>query len=67
MKNKELIIDTVGVALTILIVVVCSLVVSGCTSNKHEQMYHLLYKEPSTAYKSPTIKDYKDDDDMCSS
>ncbi|MAH51691.1 hypothetical protein CMI37_38090 [Candidatus Pacearchaeota archaeon] len=69
MKNKELImIDVVGVALTILIVAVCSLLVSGCASNKQETEYDLLYREPpSVAYKSPTIKDYKDDDDMCES
>jgi hypothetical protein len=62
MKNKELIIiDTVGVVLTILMVAICSIVLSGCASNKQEpEMHDLLYREtPNLAYKSITIKDYK--------
>ena len=61
-------IDAVGVALTILIVAVCSLVVSGCTSNKQEpETYDLLYRDsPNVVYKSITIEDYKAED-VCSS
>jgi hypothetical protein len=69
MKNKELImIDAVGVALTILMVAICSIALSGCASNKQEpEMYDLLYRDTSNlAYKSITIEDYKAED-VCSS
>jgi len=61
-------IDAVGVALTILIVAVCSLVVSGCISNEQEpETYDLLYRDsPNVVYKSITIEDYKAED-VCSS
>ena len=38
----------------------------GCASNKKEEYYDLLYREqPNMTYKSPTIEDYKDNDDIC--
>ena len=38
----------------------------GCASSKKEEYYDLLYRgETNLAYKSITIKDYKDNDDEC--
>ena len=52
-----------------LAIVIWAAMLFGCASNKQDtEMYDLLYREaPNVVYKSPTIKDYKDDDDICSS
>jgi len=52
-----------------LIVLFWMLAMIGCASNKQEpEMYDLLYREPpNMAYKSITVEDCKDNDDVCSS
>ena len=57
-----------GMLLWFVIVLILGLLFGGfgCASNKKEEHYDLLYREPpNVAYKSITIKDYKDNDDEC--
>ena len=67
MNNKQI---ARRIALTIawfLLVLWVVTMLMGCASNKQEpEMYDLLYREPpNLAYKNITIKDHKDDDDVC--
>ena len=71
MKNKKLppkIKLTVIGVIWFLAIVIWALMLFGCASNKPEpEMYDLLYREsPNVAYKSITIKDYKNHD-VCDS
>ena len=55
----------IALAICFLGMVIVALLLFGCASNKQDEQYDLLHRDELLAYKSITIKDYKDNDDEC--